>query len=141
MGRNNLKMISDMTAKYFEARICEGQNFNYLGWFQGIQREKAKAKAAVAVVVAKEFVASETAPPTNNSERQDEEPRSHTSIPDVDYTAAKGAQPIGSKVLNRNSASSNQAAAGKGLSGVEQVSGDLRARRRLRVSGSCVRNS
>lgn len=68
--------MSDMTAKYFEARIRDGEHFNYMAWFQGIQGEKTKAKAVGTTVVAKEFVASETANPTNNSDRQDAEPRS-----------------------------------------------------------------
>ena len=66
-------MISDMTAKYFEARLRDGEHFNYMAWFQGIQGEKTKAKAVGTTVVAKEFVASETANPTNNSDRPDAE--------------------------------------------------------------------
>jgi len=69
-------MISEMTAKYFEARIREGQEFNYLGWFERVQGEKSEAKAVGTTVIAKEFLASETANPTNNSGRQEAEPRS-----------------------------------------------------------------
>ena len=32
-----MTMISDLTAKYFEAKNREGSNFDYLGWFRGVQ--------------------------------------------------------------------------------------------------------
>ena len=37
-------MISDLTAKYFEAKIREGSNFDYLGWFRGVQDRKSHAQ-------------------------------------------------------------------------------------------------
>lgn len=35
--------MSDMTAKYVEARIREGPNFDYLRWFRRVQEEEAQA--------------------------------------------------------------------------------------------------
>ena len=37
-------MLSDRTAKYFEALIREGPNFNYLAWFRRVQEEEAQQK-------------------------------------------------------------------------------------------------
>jgi hypothetical protein len=52
-------MMSDMTVKYFEARLREGQNFDYLRWFRRLQEEKAQAKIIAAPISLGEPLISE----------------------------------------------------------------------------------
>jgi hypothetical protein len=73
-------MMSDMTAKYIEARLREGPNFDYLKWFRSVQVEKAQAKIVAAPVSSGEPLTSEIGNPTNTSNRQD---KRQTSVPAI----------------------------------------------------------
>ena len=63
-------MLSDRTAKYFEALIREGPNFNYLEWFRRVQGEEAQVKHRPEALPQDKPLAPEMSNPTIASESQ-----------------------------------------------------------------------
>lgn len=57
-------MLSPRTAKYVEARIKEGGNFDYRSWLQRVRKEDAPAKQVPVIASSAESVAPETGNPT-----------------------------------------------------------------------------
>ena len=53
-------LMSPRTAKYVEAMIREGDNFDYHQWLERVREEEAEAKQAQARATSGEFAASET---------------------------------------------------------------------------------
>lgn len=64
-------MLSPRTAKYVEAMICEGDNFDYRRWLRRVREEEFQAKQVPAAFSLGESVAFETGNLTNTPDRLD----------------------------------------------------------------------
>jgi hypothetical protein len=62
--------MSPRTAKYIEAMIREGDNFDYFRWLKRVRDEEAQAKPAEAASPSGELVAAEIGKPMGTSEGQ-----------------------------------------------------------------------
>jgi hypothetical protein len=66
-----LSMLSPRTAKYVEARVREGDNFDYWRWLRRVREEEAQAKQVLAAFSSDEYVAPEIGDSTNSPGRVD----------------------------------------------------------------------
>jgi len=64
-------MLSPRTAKYVDARIREGDNFDYWRWLRRVREEEAQAKQVSAAFSSGEFITLEIGDSTNTPDRLD----------------------------------------------------------------------
>ena len=64
-------MLSPRTAKYVEAMIREGDNFDYRKWLRRVREEEAQAKQFPATCFSGEFRTSEIGDLTNTPDLRD----------------------------------------------------------------------
>jgi len=64
---DNATLMSPRTAKYVEAMIREGDNFDYDEWVKRVREEEARAKQVEAARTCRDVVAAEVNNPINTS--------------------------------------------------------------------------
>ena len=66
--------MSPRTAKYIEAMIREGDNFDYHKWLKMVREEYAQAKQAPTAITPRDVVAAQVDDPINTSDSRDARP-------------------------------------------------------------------
>ena len=66
--------MSPRTAKYIEALIREGDNFDYHKWLQKVRDEEAQAKQGATAITCRDVVAAQVDDPINTSDSRDARP-------------------------------------------------------------------
>ena len=66
--------MSPRTAKYIEAMIREGDNFDYHKWLQKVRDEEAQAKQGATAITCPDVVAAQVDDPINTSDSRDARP-------------------------------------------------------------------
>jgi hypothetical protein len=74
-------MLSPRTAKYVEARIRDGDNFDYREWLRRVREEDTQAKLLPVAYSSGEFVAPELAELTDNPDCLDARKNSEPGLP------------------------------------------------------------
>jgi hypothetical protein len=67
-------LMSPRTAKYIEAMIREGDNFDYHKWLQKVRDEEAQAKQGATAITCRDVVAAQVDDPINTSDSRDTRP-------------------------------------------------------------------
>ena len=67
-------LMSPRTAKYIEAMIREGDNFDYYKWLQKVRDEEAQAKQGATAITCRDVVAAQVDNPINRSDSRDTRP-------------------------------------------------------------------
>jgi hypothetical protein len=67
-------LMSPRTAKYIEAMIREGDNFDYHKWLQKVRDEEAQAKQGATAITCRDVVAVQVDDPINTSDSRDTRP-------------------------------------------------------------------
>jgi hypothetical protein len=67
-------LMSPRTAKYIEAMIREGDNFDYHKWLQKVRDEEAQAKQGATAITPRDVVAAQVDDPINTSDSRDARP-------------------------------------------------------------------
>jgi hypothetical protein len=73
-------LVSPRTAKYVEAMIREGDNFDYNEWLKKIRQEEAQAKQDQAAITPGDLVAARAGNPINVSGSRDARPSSGPAL-------------------------------------------------------------
>ena len=66
--------MAPRTAKYIEAMIREGDNFDYHKWLQKVRDEEAQAKQGATAITCRDVVAAQVDDPINTSDSRDTRP-------------------------------------------------------------------
>ena len=123
-------LMSPRTAKYIEAMIREGDNFDYHKWLQKVRDEEAQAKQGATAITCRDVVAAQVDDPINTSDSRDTRP-------------TLGPAPISKPALNpRALCRSHRQAKSKTPKArcLGRVSSKSCARRGVRLPGSGLRN-
>jgi hypothetical protein len=71
---DNATLRSPRTAKYVEAMIREGDNFDYDKWFKEVREEEAQATQVLTAITCREVVAAQVDDPINTSDSRNSRP-------------------------------------------------------------------